>query len=131
MAYLLDTTFLIDLERENFSIKGTRKANSFLESNRDGLFSISIITLGEFSAGLKGKEKEKFQSFFSGILIIPIDQEIAWLYGQLFQELRAKGKTLGSNDLWIAATALRHGYKVVTANAKDFSRISGLDVVHY
>jgi tRNA(fMet)-specific endonuclease VapC len=34
--------------------------------------------------------------------------------------------TIGSNDLWVAATALVHGATLATANPGEFSRIPGL-----
>ena len=42
---------------------------------------------------------------------------------------RCSGNPLGAHDLWIAATALRHGMDVATADARDFKRVPGLTVV--
>ena len=39
-----------------------------------------------------------------------------------------KGKLIGPNDLWLAATCLAHGLKMVTANVREFSRVPGLEV---
>jgi predicted nucleic acid-binding protein len=38
---------------------------------------------------------------------------------------------IGSNDLWIAATAIAYRMAIVTANPRDFERVPGLDVVRY
>ena len=54
--------------------------------------------------------------------------EIAWHYGEIYRALAAKGQLIGANDLWIAATALAHGFGVVTNNHDEFSRVPGLAV---
>ena len=38
---------------------------------------------------------------------------------------------IGTNDLWIAATALAHSMPEVTRNSAQFARVPGLDVVAY
>jgi predicted nucleic acid-binding protein len=38
---------------------------------------------------------------------------------------------IGMNDLWIAATAIAHGCAIVTANAKEFVRVPGVEVLSY
>jgi len=36
---------------------------------------------------------------------------------------------MGAHDLWIAATALAHGFGVATRNAREFERVRGLRVI--
>jgi len=36
---------------------------------------------------------------------------------------------VGAHDLWIAATALAHGFGVATRGRSDFERVPGLRVV--
>ncbi len=38
------------------------------------------------------------------------------------------GRTIGHNDVLIAATAMVHGLTLVTNNSDHFSRINGLDI---
>ena len=47
------------------------------------------------------------------------------------RELRRRGELMGTSDLWIAATSLRHGLALVTADKADFARVDGLEVVGY
>ena len=63
--------------------------------------------------------------------LLPVDEETALLYGRLARELRADGRLIGTNDLWIGATSLRWELPVLTANPAEFSRIEGLSVVSY
>jgi tRNA(fMet)-specific endonuclease VapC len=48
---------------------------------------------------------------------------------EIWAELETQGNLIGAHDLWIAATALRHGMDVATANIRDFGQAPGLDVV--
>jgi predicted nucleic acid-binding protein len=49
----------------------------------------------------------------------------------LARALRLKGKLIGSNDLWIAATALEREMALVTRNTAEFSRVPGLKIKGY
>jgi tRNA(fMet)-specific endonuclease VapC len=46
----------------------------------------------------------------------------------VFQSLRKQGVRIGTMDLRIAATALSHGYRVLTRNTADFEQVPGLTV---
>ena len=54
--------------------------------------------------------------------------EVAWHYGEIYRTLAARGQLIGTNDLWIAATALANGFGLVTNNRDEFSRVEGLVV---
>jgi tRNA(fMet)-specific endonuclease VapC len=63
--------------------------------------------------------------------VLPWTVEICWQYGELYRLLAGKGTLIGTNDLWIAATALVHGMGVVTANLGEFGRVPGLELIGY
>ncbi|MBT0812773.1 PIN domain-containing protein [Litoribacter ruber] len=62
---------------------------------------------------------------FSQIQIIPLSQNVAFEAIKLRQQQRI---TLG--DSIIAATALLAGGALITANVKDFERISNLNIIN-
>jgi tRNA(fMet)-specific endonuclease VapC len=47
-------------------------------------------------------------------------------YGLIRARLEHAGKTIGGNDLLIAAQAIALGYSIVTDNDREFARIDGL-----
>ncbi len=127
MGLILDTTFLIDLERATIGKSKDNSVFSFLDQNKNTELFISVITLGEFSEGID--KKDIFESYLNRFQVMPIDREVAWIYGQITSELRKKGNLIGANDLWISATAIRNNMPIVTRNVSDFSRVKDLKKV--
>jgi tRNA(fMet)-specific endonuclease VapC len=60
--------------------------------------------------------------FFDGIQVLPFDNAAA----ENFAALRKRRLRIGSQDLKIAATALRFQAILVSFNRRDFSRVPGL-----
>ena len=58
-------------------------------------------------------------------------QEISFAYGEIHRQLAAKGLLIGTNDLWIAATASFYGFPVVTNNHAEFARVDHLQVIRH
>ena len=59
---------------------------------------------------------------------LPFDLLAARVYAGLSVELAATGRPMGAHDLLIAATALAHGYAVVTENPTHFQAVPALVV---
>ena len=58
---------------------------------------------------------------------VGLDEDIAHEYARLRAHLERIGQKMDGNDLWIAATALRHDANLVTAD-EAFRRVPGLRV---
>ena len=127
---LLDTCFLIDLQRERRRGKAGG-AHDFAESRRGERSFLSVIAWGEFAEGFAEIEENGLMAFRNSFEILPIDEPTAWQYSRIVRVLRSRGQLIGSNDLWIAATALAHGMPLVTRNAAEFGKIPGLGVIVY
>ena len=56
---------------------------------------------------------------------------VALTYAGLSRELRHQGRPIGSNDTWIAATALAHQVPLLTRNIGHFERVAGLEIREY
>lgn len=122
---LLDTTFLVDLQRE-LSDGRSRGATSFLEEHPDARPCISLVTWMEFAEGYPARDEEACRMFLARFPLIVPDPSIAWRGSRIARDLRAKGSRIGDHDIWIAATAIERALSVVTRNPRHFERIAGL-----
>ena len=130
MGLILDTNFLVNLEREiAHAVPG--KAHNFLEQNPAQTFVITFTIAGELACGTSLSTKAKWEIFCQPLLVLDYTSEIGWQYGSLFRYLKPQGLLIGANDLWIAATALVHGFPLVTNDVTEFKRVPGLQVLSY
>ena len=63
--------------------------------------------------------------------ILSFDTESAMLAARLRTTLDAAGTPRGPHDTLIAATVLRHQATLVTRNVREFSRVQGLQWLHW
>jgi len=107
---LLDTTFLLDLEREART-KRPGPAASFL-ARHAGRLSVPMVCVGEFYAGCQRfADARRFLARFRRVNLTDL---VAMEAGRLDREQRARGARLGENDNWIAATARLRSEAVVS-----------------
>jgi predicted nucleic acid-binding protein len=128
MAVLIDTSVLIDVERGRTELDA-----AIGDDDR----AISVITTSALLHGVHrapdDRVRARRQAFVEHVLDaldpIPIDARVARAHAAAWAQLDAAGAPVGAHDLWIAATAIAHGYAVATANVRDFARVPGLTVV--
>jgi tRNA(fMet)-specific endonuclease VapC len=126
--WLIDTSVLVDAERGGGALGRIPE---------DDGHSISVITASELLHGVhraadpsRRTRRRAFVEHVLGALeTLPATVEIARIDAELWAQLEEGGQMIGAHDLWIAATAVAHGLSVATANARDFERSPGLDVL--
>lgn len=69
--------------------------------------------------------------FLQPLRVLDFDEPGAQAAAALRARLESQGTPIGPHDLLIAATALRHGASLVTRNVREFSRVSGLEIVNW
>jgi len=124
-----DTTFLIDLQRDADPVRSSVK--NFIQRHANSEFCVSITALGEFSAGFPALSTGVYLKLRQRFALLESDEGVALEYREIFRYLKPLGMLIGANDMWIAASALRHGAALVTRNAAEFSRIPRLSVLSY
>lgn len=82
----------------------------------------SVIVIGELLYGAlhsanPDRNLERVTDFAGSIVALSCDSETAKAYARLKQDLRAKGKPIPDNDLWIAATSVQHGLTLMHRDA--------------
>ena len=85
---------------------------------------LNPVVLGELFAGfVRGGREKKNRDILRDFLASPrvqvavIDEETAERYTAIITYLWSKGMPLPTNDLWIAATAMQHGLKLITTDS--------------
>ena len=129
-SLILETTYLIDLERE--AHRGERgPAHGLLEREESSALYLTFTVTGELAAGTSLGDRERWERFLRPFEVLESSPDVAWRYGELYRHLSRNGMLIGSNDLWIAATALAREMPVVTKNRDHFARIPHLQLVDY
>lgn len=129
-SLILETTFLIDLERER-SKRRTGSTRDFLKRHGRSRLFITGVVAGELAAGVSLSNREEWEDFIRPFRILPLTQDVCWEYGVTYRYLQEQGRLIGGNDLWIGAAGLAYGMPVVTRNAEHFQRIPRLEVISY
>jgi tRNA(fMet)-specific endonuclease VapC len=85
---------------------------------------VPVIVIGELCAGFaKGskaqKNLEELDEFLALPIVetLPVDRQIAEMFGEMIDALRRIGRPIPVNDVWIAATCARAGATLLTRDA--------------
>lgn len=128
---IVDTDILSAVMRKNPVV--IPKARAYIREFR--LFTFSIITRYEILRGLKVKGATKqalvFDRFCQKSMILPLTDEIVVEAAEIYADLRGRGELISDADVLIAASALVHGFEVVTNNEDHFRRIKRLQVENW
>jgi tRNA(fMet)-specific endonuclease VapC len=130
MRYLLDTNIVSDLVRNP---QGKVAQNIFKVGEKQ--VCTSIIVAAELRYGAEKKQSPRLTAQVEAVLgaleIVPLEKPADATYGSVRTQLEQSGKTIGANDLLIAAQALALGQTVITDNEKEFARVKGLRVENW
>ena len=131
MGLLIDTDVLVLADRGKLAL-------DFGRFQDEGMAFISAITASELlvgvhraqDPGIRARRTAFVESLLAVLPVLPIDLETARVHAQLLAQLPTH-ETIGAHDALIGATALRHGYAVLTRNVKDFHKLAGVRVLPY
>lgn len=98
---------------------------------------LSSVVLGELSGGFavggrSRQNREDLRLFCEStrVRLVPVGEATAERYALIYAFVRAEGRPLPTNDLWIAASAMEHGAELVTLDG-DFTRVAQIMVALY
>jgi tRNA(fMet)-specific endonuclease VapC len=106
---------------------------SVVEALRDCDFiGVDITVIAELFSGFSLGDKEKKNRQELGAFLnsprvdmLLHDLETADHYALIFKRLKAKGRPIPTNDIWIAANAMKHGLALYSFDS-HFEEIEGL-----
>lgn len=129
---ILDTSFLIDVQ--NGVEAATEKAAEIESDGRPRRVPHTVLYelyIG-VSKGIQTDEnKEQVENVLSSLPLEPTTPSIARRAGKIEGELQKNGEAIGAVDAFVAATALDYDEPVVTADIRDFERVSDLRIETY
>ena len=128
MRYLVDTNWII------LHLRGSKRVAQRIEELTPEGIGVSVVSMGELYEGVYKasdpvRSEEALRLVLSQIDVVHIDDEVCRIFGRQRGRLRASNALIGDTDLWIGATAIRHGLTVLTNNRRHFKRIQGLAII--
>lgn len=130
MSYLLDTNILSEFTRP----RPEPRVVQWLDSLEEHQVFLSVVTLAEIRRGIEllgqGVRRDRLTHWLEQELperfeerrILPVDLQVAEVWGVLVARGAARGITLHTMDGFILATAAVHSLILATRNVRDFDR---------
>jgi toxin FitB len=129
MAWLLDTNILSERRKP----KPQPRVTAFYDAQPLNALYISAISIAEIRFGIELQQDvtrraeltewltRTLRPAFTG-RILPVTEDILLKWRLLMESGRKVGHTYSHPDLVLAATALHHGFTVVTRDRSDFDK---------
>jgi tRNA(fMet)-specific endonuclease VapC len=124
---------LIDTNIYSYALRGDDSVVDVLKKAEH--IGISVISIGELLYGCKGggkeqKNREELEIFLDSprVVVYSVDEDTSEFYAEILNNLRAIGKPVPTNDIWIAAVAFQNGLKLFTKD-EHFRAIAGISIV--
>lgn len=128
MRYLLDTNAII------FALKDDQGCSALRigRASHDEVLICAVVEAELYHGATKycrpTKREAVLAAFLQPFQTLPFDSACVPQYARIRDHLERQGRTIGGNDLMIAAIALTHDLTVVTNNCEEFNRVPGLRV---
>jgi len=118
----------------SFLLKGDTRAAPYEEHIKRKTLALSFVTVGELLLwpkirGWGAARITELERRISLTAVIPYDMAICQTYAELKANLTKVGKPVPDNDLWIAATAVRHSIPLISHNRKHYDEIPELVLI--
>jgi len=95
--------------------------------------AIPVIVLGEYLSGIRqSKYRKQYESWLQATLpslhVLTIGRETASEYAEVYRELKAVGRPIPTNDMWIAALAREYRLPLLTRD-QHFRAVAGVRLI--
>lgn len=129
----LDTSTIINCLRDGPTATRLRFRDARAAGAPLVLSSLVLYEL-DYGAAISGRpvlHRQRYEALVGDLPVEPLDVGDALAAARVRRALHAAGSLIGAVDMLIAGQALARGWPVVTANVRDFGRISGLAVIDW
>ena len=129
-CYLLDTNILSDLVKHP-----TGKVFTKIQNIGEDKICTSVIVAYELRFGAEKSNSsrltERIALILGNINVLSLESSTDNYYAKIRTYLESQGTPIGGNDLIIAVHAISLDLILVTANVREFSRISNLKIENW
>lgn len=100
-----------------------------------GPVMLPVIAIGEYRYGLKlSTQRTEREAWLRRVIdtvhVLPVTRATAGAYADIRSQLHRKGRSIPTNDAWIAALALEHRLPVLSRDA-HFDVVDGVERVSW
>jgi len=128
------TRYLLDTNHVSETIRPVSHLRDRIRAARatGNVFGVCVLTLGEIEAGIvqtaaPDEYRRRRTQILKDVRVWPLEPAVGRLFGELFRDAQARGHTLGSVDLFLAALCRYIGLTLLT-NDRDFEGVPGLQI---
>ena len=119
--FLLDTNVIIALfSREKRVAERIAKTEVLIPNT-----ALGELYYGARKSAHAAENLARIEQFAAATQVLSCDAVTAWIYGEVRNDLRLKGRPIPENDIWIAATAIQHDVTLATRD-EHFDHVSDL-----
>ena len=121
---------LLDSNAYSAFMRGNHEVRDLIQDAEGALFSAVVVgeLLYGFRQGARFEQNlAELRSFLERpyVSLVPVGPVTADRYSRIMTALRAKGRPIPTNDVWIAAHAMETGADLVSADA-HFEHVDGI-----
>jgi len=129
VRYLLDTNACVGLINQKPAELRVRFDRTLAGGGEMFVSAVAAFELwyGVAKSARQEVNARRVETFFAGpVAVLPFEEEDAKSAGRIRANLESAGKSIGAYDLLIAGQAIRNKLTLITANAREFGRVTGL-----
>lgn len=114
------------------SLRGVEPAVALLRrlTDQEEVVAASEVVRFELLAGVRDRERDALERFFSALAWHPVDEEITRTAGALARRERNAHSGIDDADYLIAATALVLDAELLTTNVRHYPMLAGLSAAY-
>ena len=125
---------VLDTNIVGYFFRGDTRAKRYERHLVGQMRCISFATQAElyqwtFLRSFSEQNRSRLLAYVRQHVVLPVDDQLIWKWAELTAHCRKLGLGMSDADAWIAATALRHAFPLVTHNRRHFEHVPGLTII--
>jgi predicted nucleic acid-binding protein len=126
---VIDASVFVGAERGDCDLWGRLERSPGEEVAMAAISASELLHRVHRAGAAQRPKREAFvENILSTVTILPFDMRVARVHARLWADLATRGTAVGERDLFIAATAVGYGHRVITRDLRTFPKMPGVDV---